>query len=149
MNTRKRATLYAAAAALAGGLAVVAPAQAATAAHPTAGPTVQQRAAVHPDGFEPGSVVSRGDCKVWMNTKKINGHWFAQGLVHSWNQGHCVMMLQRQHGGAWERITWYHFVRYNNQDHTGYYWDDRGYKARVCLQNIDWNDSTWHCSQGI
>ncbi|MGW3124565.1 hypothetical protein ACWDBW_47000 [Streptomyces sp. NPDC001107] len=46
MNTRKRATLYAAAAALAGGLAVVAPAQAATAAHPTAGPTVQQRTAL-------------------------------------------------------------------------------------------------------
>ncbi|MFJ9713332.1 hypothetical protein [Streptomyces sp. NPDC101234] len=62
MNTHKRATLYAAAAALAGGLAVAAPAQAATVAHPAAGTTVQQRTAVHPDGFEPGSVVTRGNC---------------------------------------------------------------------------------------
>ncbi|HKO85762.1 MAG TPA: hypothetical protein VJ140_14665, partial [Actinomycetota bacterium] len=103
---------------------------------------------VHPDGFEPSSVVTRGNCKAWMNTKKIHGHWYAQGLVRSWNRTHCVMMLQRKHGGAWERITWYHWVKDNAQDHTGYYWDDRGYKARVCLQNLDWNDSSWHCGKG-
>ncbi|MFB6985261.1 hypothetical protein ACFC0C_26745 [Streptomyces sp. NPDC056178] len=104
---------------------------------------------VHPDGYEAGSVVTRGSCKGWLNTKKSSGHWYAQGLAQSWNSAHCGMMLERKYSsGSYGRVSNYYLLK-NAKTHTAYHWDDKGYKSRVCIQNIDWNDSTWHCGKGI
>ncbi|MGY0059400.1 hypothetical protein ACWY4P_23065 [Streptomyces sp. LZ34] len=148
MSTHKSIALAAAAAALAGGLAFAAPAQAGDTGRPVVAATAQH-SVVHADGYEPDSVVTRGACKGWMNTKKTNGHWFAQGLVQSWSGTRCAMILERKHnGGAYKMISDQHIVK-NRKDHTGYYWDHTGYKARVCIANLNWNDASWHCGKGI
>lgn len=147
MNARKSITLAMATAALAGGLALAAPAQAVTTVRPAAAASAQH--GVHIDGYEPDSVVTRGACKGWMNTKKTNGHWFAQGVVQSWSGTDCAMILQRKHnGGAYKMISGQHIVK-DRKDSTGYYWDHTGYKSRVCIANLNWNDTSWHCGKGI
>ncbi|MBB4787325.1 hypothetical protein [Streptomyces rapamycinicus] len=84
-----------------------------------------------------------------MNAKKINGSWYAQGLIQSWNGAQCDMVLERSHNGsAYNIISGQHVVT-NGADHTGYYWDHTGYKSRVCIANASAGDTTWHCGKGI
>ncbi|MGW7692833.1 hypothetical protein ACWGMA_28890 [Streptomyces asiaticus] len=150
MNAHKSIALAAAATALAGGLALAAPAHAVSTGRPAAAASAQH--GVHIDGYEPDSVVTRGACKGWMNTKKTDGHWFAQGLVQSWNGTRCAMILEREHnGGAYNMISDQHIVPDNgtDKDSTGYYWDHTGYKSRVCIANLSWGDASWHCGKGI
>lgn len=106
----------------------------------------QRSAPIHANGHEPGSDVYRGSCHGWMNTKKINGYWYAQGAVKS--SAGCWMMLQRSHnGGGYTTISGYHYVQGGAQDSTGWYYDHRGYKSRVCI-SLD-TDSYWYCGKGI
>ncbi|MCO5971891.1 hypothetical protein [Actinoallomurus soli] len=107
----------------------------------------QRGAAVHPDGFEPASVVKRGTCKGWINTKKIGGRWNAQGLVYS-SSTSCGMKLERSHnGGKYKLISNYYLVKNGGQVNTGWHYDGRGYKTRVCI-NLR-RESSWHCGKGI
>lgn len=107
----------------------------------------QRNAPIQAKGYEPGSVVYRGSCTGWMNTKKIKGRWYAQGLVYS-SSAECWMKLQRKHkGGSYKDISGYHHVYGGQQDNTGWYYDHRGYKARVCIGLA--TDSSWHCGKGI
>ncbi|MFE3197942.1 hypothetical protein [Embleya sp. NPDC059237] len=96
--------------------------------------------------YEPSTVTWYGkNCKAWINTQKTNGAWYAQGLVHSWNGGKCTMILQRKHDGVWSDASNPWSVT-NGQTNTGWHWDDKGYKAAVCV--IDWNiatNSNYHC----
>ncbi|MFF4490022.1 hypothetical protein ACFY0F_26605 [Streptomyces sp. NPDC001544] len=109
---------------------------------------------VHPDGFEPTSVVfeptsvvTDASCKGWMNTEKQNGNWFAQGLVQSWNGQSCYMYLERLHNGSWTMVSSEHHVA-GNADNTGWYWDDSGYKSRVCIWNAS-GSQTWKCGGAV
>ncbi|WP_067807364.1 hypothetical protein [Actinomadura formosensis] len=107
----------------------------------------QRSAPIQAKGYEPGSVVYRGPCKGWMNTKKIKGRWYAQGLVYS-SSAACWMKLERKHnGGSYEMISDYYYVHDGTQANTGWHYDHRGYKARVCIQLS--TDSSWHCGKGI
>ncbi|MDI2125043.1 hypothetical protein [Yinghuangia seranimata] len=104
---------------------------------------------VHIDGFEPTSVVTDGSCKGWMNTEKQHGKWYAQGLVQSWRGQTCDMILERYHkgDGGWTIVSGRHTVT-NTSDYTTWYYDDAGYKSRVCI----WNDSvsqTWKCGGAV
>lgn len=104
---------------------------------------------VHPDGFEPASVVTDASCKGWMNTEKQNGNWFAQGLVQSWSGQGCYMYLERKHNGTWTMVSSVHYVPGNAAaDNTGWYWDDSGYESRVCIYN-DSGSQTWKCGGAV
>ncbi len=136
----------AAAAAVAAAIAVVAgPAYAESGkTRPIA--STRQVTVVHPHGFEPGSVITAGACKGWLNTKKIGGKWNAQALVHSTSTV-CGMALQRSHnGGSYKQISNYYLVKNGGQTNTGWHYDDRGYKSRVCIKLIG---KSWHCGKGI
>jgi hypothetical protein len=149
MNTRKRIVLAVAAATVTGGLLAAPAANATTAGSPAAPGSAAQSATIHPDGFEPGSVVVNGSCKGWMNTRKQNGKWYAQGLVQSWNGNHCDMILERKHNGnpAWTVVSGMHSV-VNGQDHTGWYYDDAGYKSHACIYNHN-GSQRWVCGGAI
>ncbi|GAA1900836.1 hypothetical protein [Actinomadura bangladeshensis] len=107
----------------------------------------QQSAPVRPTGFEPASVVKRGPCKVWINTKKLHGRWNAQGVVYS-SSTVCGMKLERSHKrGKYKQISNFYLVKNGGQRNTGWHYDDHGYKTRVCL-NLG-SESSWHCGKGI
>jgi hypothetical protein len=113
---------------------------------PAAAAPVNQSGTVHPDGFESGSVITQGNCKGWLNTEQQSGKWYAQGLIQSWNSQRCYMYLERYHNGSWTIISGEHIV-VNTQDHTGYYYDDAGYKARVCVSSS--STSAFFCGGAI
>ncbi|MFE0101983.1 hypothetical protein [Streptomyces sp. NPDC059009] len=94
---------------------------------------------VRPAGYEPSTVTyDTADCKAWINTAKRNGHWYAQGVVQA-GGSRCAVDLERYHNGRWTVLTTTTSGRYG-QAKTAYYWDHRGYKARVCVSNIDWHN---------
>ncbi|MFF4803431.1 hypothetical protein ACFY1U_34400 [Streptomyces sp. NPDC001351] len=82
-----------------------------------------------------------------MNTEKQNGNWFAQGLVQSWSGQGCYMYLERYHNGAWTMVSSEHYV-VDKADNTGWYWDDSGYKSRVCIYNES-GSQTWKCGGAV
>ncbi|WP_159048854.1 hypothetical protein [Streptomyces sp. NRRL B-3648] len=150
MSILKNITALAATTALAGvaGLGFTAPAGAAQSGEESG---ASHPAVIHPDGYEPGSVVARGYCKGWVYTKKKNGHWFAKGVMSSSGGGyswHCLMYIERKHGsGRYVAVSGEHRAAGETVS-TGYYWDDKGYKVRICVQNIDWRDQ-YHCGKGV
>ncbi|MEU1449240.1 MULTISPECIES: hypothetical protein [Streptomyces] len=90
--------------------------------------------------FEPSTVTWSGsNCKAWINTEQINGAWYAQGVVHSWNGADCGMNLIRYHNGSWTQVSNEYEV-VNGQTNTGWHWDDSGFKSAVCV--IDWSRAT-------
>jgi hypothetical protein len=131
----------------AGAMTLTAPAHAANMASGHVVTSIRHAADFHPDGYEPRSVVSTLNCKVWINTKKVNGHWYAQGLLQSWNGVLCQMKLERRHySGSYKKIS-STYVAVNRKRQTGYHWDDRGYRARVCLWQQ--GDDSWRCGTGV
>lgn len=149
MSIHRRVTALAATTTLAGlsAIGLTAPASAAVSAAPAAVTTV------HPDGYEASSVKTRGYCKGWVYTKKSNGHWFAKGVMTSRGGGyiwHCEMHIERKHGsGAYSQISDEHQPTNGEPVWTGYYWDDSGYKVRICVANLDWGDQTFYCGKGV
>jgi hypothetical protein len=86
--------------------------------------------------FEPNSVITDGACKGWINTQRRDSEckWFAQGLVESWNGTTCKMYLLRLHNSTFTRVSGTHTVT-SSKTNTGYYYDDSGYNAFVCISN--------------
>ncbi|ANP51802.1 hypothetical protein J2Z21_008868 [Streptomyces griseochromogenes] len=151
MNMRRSVTALAATTALAG-IASLGLAASAGAVTPAVESGTSHSAVVHPDGYEPSSVKTRGYCKGWVYTKKSNGHWFAKGVMSSRGGGyrwHCEMHIEREHGGgAYTQISDEHLASGETVS-TGYYWDDKGYKVRICVANLDWGDQTFYCGKGV
>ncbi|MET8647933.1 hypothetical protein ABZX69_14525 [Streptomyces sp. NPDC004074] len=150
MTISVRMTALAATATFAGlatfGLAV--PAAAVTRA---AAPTSSYTSAVHPDGYEPSSRIQRGRCTGWVTTKKVSGRWNAQGVLRS-NNAHCEMYLARKHGSGSYKPVSNAYLSQAGEDQTwrtGFHRDDKGYKARVCISDIDWGDQKFYCGKGI
>ncbi len=104
--------------------------------------------AIHTDGYEPSSVITRGRCKGWINSRVSGGHFEAQGLAQSWEDTYyCNMILQVRHGsGSYQKVS-NEYQADGDQVHTGYHRDDTGYKARVCIWGK--NDIGWHCGAGV
>ncbi|MFD8390857.1 hypothetical protein ACFV2N_17015 [Streptomyces sp. NPDC059680] len=151
MSIRRSVTAFAATTALAGvaGLGLTVSAGAATYAE---GSGASHSAVVHPDGYKPSSVKTRGYCKGWVYTTKKNGHWFAKGVMSSRGGGyrwHCEMYIERKHGsGGYAPVSGEHLAAGETVS-TGYYWDDKGYRVRICVSNLDWGDQTYYCGKGV
>ncbi|MCX4409378.1 MULTISPECIES: hypothetical protein [unclassified Streptomyces] len=150
MSIRRRVTALAATTALAGlaTLGLTASADAATAA---AIPQGAHSVTVHPDGYEPTSRIQRGRCTGWVTTKKISGRWNAQGVLRS-NNAHCQMYLARKYGSGSYTPVSNDYLSQAGEDQTwrtGFHRDDRGYKARVCISNIDRGDQKFYCGKGV
>jgi hypothetical protein len=126
----------------------------ATGAHsatPQARDDGQAAANVRLAGYESRSYIRRGNCSAWVYTKKSRGHWYAKGVVRSAGKyaPHCQMYLSRRHGsGAYKPVS-ESYIASRETRATGYHWDDRGYKARVCLSNLDRGDQKFYCGTGV
>ena len=149
MTTCGRITALALATTCAGlaALGLAAPAGAA----PVAAPAAAHAAAVRPDGYESSTRIQRGHCTGWVTTKKISGRWNAQGVLRSDN-AHCEMYLARKHGSGSYAPVSNAYLSQAGEDQTwrtGFHRDDSGYKARVCISNLDWGDQKFYCGKGI
>lgn len=147
MNARRSFALAASALALTGGLTVGGVADAATVAAPPSPSTATAR----PDGYASSSRIQRGRCTGWVTTKTISGHRSAQGVLLS-NNAHCQMYLGRKHGsGSYTPVSNSYLSQAGDDEtwRTGFHRDDKGYKARVCISNLDWNDQKFYCGTGV
>ncbi|MEU2358876.1 hypothetical protein ABZ599_38990 [Streptomyces misionensis] len=89
--------------------------------------------------FISSSPVSIPGCKAWMNGKKPGPK--VQGLVQTWSGSACAMRLEIDHH---QQIKWVDSAGTGkglNKASTHFHYDGRGYKARVCVNNLNngWN----------
>ncbi|MEV0972044.1 hypothetical protein [Microtetraspora glauca] len=119
-----------------------------TAAAGPAAVTTVGYAAMHAAGYEARTYIRSGGCEGWVYTTKRSGHWHAQGVLRS-RYNHCIMYLARRHGsGGYVQVSQERRA-INETVRTGYHWDDRGYRARVCIQNYDHKDEQYRCGKGV
>ncbi|GAA3200291.1 hypothetical protein [Nonomuraea roseoviolacea] len=103
---------------------------------------------VHTEGYEARFYIRSGGCEGWVYTKKRSGHWYAKGVIRS-RRNHCLMLLETRHGsGGYVQVS-NEYRAINETMSTGYHWDDRGYSARVCIQNYDNTEEQYRCGRGV
>ncbi|MFE2444476.1 hypothetical protein ACWDHW_07710 [Streptomyces melanosporofaciens] len=85
--------------------------------------------------FISSSPVTIPGCKAWMNGKKPGPK--VQGLVQTWSGSDCAMRLEIDHN---QQTKWADSAGTGgdlNKASTHFHYDGRGYKARVCVNNLN------------
>ncbi|MFF3517636.1 hypothetical protein [Streptomyces sp. NPDC002573] len=85
--------------------------------------------------FISSSPVTIPGCKAWMNGKRPGPK--VQGLVQTWNGSTCAMRLEIDHD---QQTKWADSAGTGkglNKAGTKFHYDGHGYKARVCVNNMN------------
>ena len=138
MNRLKNLAAITMATALAGAATGLASPAHATTASPSR--TVTSASAASKVYFISSSPVTIPGCKAWMNGKKPGPK--VQGLVQTWSGADCAMRLEIDHD---QQTKWVDSAGTGgslNKASTRFHYDGRGYKARVCVENLNngWED---------